>query len=235
MSGLPDTSIGFKGLRACRLFDAVDDAQLGALARSLRARNYRDGETIFHQGDVADALHVVADGAVMIMLTSAEDREPAILATLGPGEFFGTLALFDDAPRSATAVAFGKSQTLSLRRDVFLDLIDEDRTLRRALLTALAREIRLITEHVGDLHFLDLPARLVRRILREADGLPHGASGSVTIPWLYTQAELAGMIGGSRQSVNRLLSELASAGLVRLERDVLVIPDPAALERSIRR
>lgn len=235
MSGPSDATIGFKGLRACRLFDAVDDVQLGALARSLRSRRYRDGETIFHQGDGADTLHVVAEGAVMIMLTSAGDREPAILATLGPGDFFGTLALLDDAPRSATAVAFGKSQTLSLHRDVFLGLIDEDRTLRRALLTSLAREIRRITDHVGDLHFLDLPGRLVRQILREADGLPPTASGSVTIPWPYTQAELAGMIGGSRQSVNRLLSELASEHLIRLEHDVLVIPDPAALERSIQR
>ena len=235
MSGIPDKTIGFQGLRACRLFAGVEDVALAVLAQSMRSRRYRDGETIFHQDDPGDALHVVAEGAVMIVLQPAEDGEPAILATLGSGEFFGTLALLDDAPRSATAVALGKAQTLSLRRDAFLALIDEDRTLRRALLAALAREIRLITEHVHDLHFLDLPGRLVRRILREADGHPRNASGSTTVPWPYTQAELAGMIGGSRQTVNRLLSDLVSAGLIRLERDVLVIPDPLALERSIRR
>lgn len=235
MDGIPDATIGFQGLRACRLFDGVEDNQLRALAQSMRSHHYRDGETVFHQGDPADALHVVAEGAIMIVLPPAGEGEPAILATLGPGEFFGTLALLDDDPRSATAVALGKAQTLTLRRDAFLDLIDEDRTLRRALLASLSREIRVITEHVGDLHFLDLPARLVRRILREADGFPRSTSGSVSVPWPYTQAELAGMIGGSRQSVNRLLADLASEGLIRLERDVLTIPDPLALERSIRR
>jgi CRP-like cAMP-binding protein len=235
MTGLPDTTIGLQGLRACRLFAGVDDVQLGVLAGSMRSRRYRDGETIFHQDDPADALYVVADGAVKIVLPSAEDAEPAILATLGPGDFFGALALLDEAPRSATAIALGKTQALMLRRDAFLALIDADRTLRRALLASLAFEIRSLTAHVHDLHFLDLPARLISRILREADGAVTGPSGAVTVRWPYTQAELAGMIGGSRQSVNRLLSDLAAAGLVQPGRGALVIPDPAALQRSIRR
>src|SRR5260221_197781 len=102
-------------------------------------------------------------------------------------------------------------------------------------LEALSREIRSITAHVQDLHFLDLPGRLAKRILREASDETPGADGSVRLPWPYTQSELAGMIGGSRQSVNRLLAELAGEGLIELQRDALVIPDPAALERSIRR
>jgi CRP-like cAMP-binding protein len=172
---------------------------------------------------------------VKIVLPSAEDEEPAIIATLRPGDFFGELALFDDAPRSATAIALGATETLVLRREVFLDLIDEDQSLRHALLSSLADEIRSITLHVGDLHFLDLPGRLGRRILREAESVVAEPDGAVRLPWPYTQAELAGMIGGSRQSVNRLLADLVARDLIRVERDVLLIPDPAALERSIRR
>ncbi len=235
MNGLSDPTIGLRGLRACRLFADVEDGQLQALARSMRSRRYRDGETIFHQDDPADALYVVAEGAVRIVLPSAEDEEPAILATLGQGDFFGALALLDEAPRSATAIALGRTETLILRRAAFLALIDEDRTLRRTLLAALAFEIRSLTTHVHDLHFLDLPARLTSRILREANGLDRGDSGAIRVPWPYTQAELAGMIGGSRQSVNRLLADLAAAGLIQLERGALVIPDPVALQRSIRR
>jgi len=235
MSGLPDQTAGVRGLRACRLFAGLDDGQLGALAESMRSRRYRDGETIFHQDDPADALYVVAEGSVKIVLPSAEDGEPAILATLGPGDFFGALALLDEAPRSATAIALGKTQALILRRAAFLALVDADRNLRRALFASLAFEIRSLTAHVHDLHFLDLSARLISRILREADGVARGASGAVRIPWPYTQAELAGMIGGSRQSVNRLLADLAAAGLVRPEPGALVLPDPVALRRSIRR
>lgn len=231
----PSSTVGLEALRRCRLFARVDAARLAPLAASLRSRRYRGGETIFHQDDPGDALHVVAAGAVKIVLPSAEDEEPAIIATLGPGDFFGELALFDDAPRSATAVALGPTETLVLRRDAFLALVDEDRSLRHALLASLAAEIRSVTAHVQDLHFLDLPGRLSRRILRETEAVAPEPDGSVRLPWPYTQAELAGMIGGSRQSVNRLLADLVARDLIRVERDVLVIPDRAALERSIRR
>ena len=231
----PGSTVGLEALRRCRLFARLDEARLAPLAASLRSRRYRGGETIFHQDDPGDALHVVAAGAVKIVLPSAEDEEPAIIATLRPGDFFGELALFDDAPHSATAIALGATETLVLRREVFLGLIDEDQSLRRALLSSLADEIRSITAHVQDLHFLDLPGRLTRRILREAEPVAAEPDGSFRLPWPYTQAELAGMIGGSRQSVNRLLADLVARDLIRVERDALVIPDRAALERSIRR
>jgi CRP/FNR family cyclic AMP-dependent transcriptional regulator len=229
------SGIGLAGLRACRLFAGVDEDHLAVVASQLKSRRFRNGETIFHQDDPGDALFVIAEGAVKIVLPSAEEAEPAIMATLGRGEFFGALALLDEAPRSATAVALGRTETLVLRRDAFLDLIDRDPSLRRMLLAALAHEIRSITAHVQDLHFLDLPGRLARRILREATGHAAEADGSVRLPWPYTQAELAGMIGGSRQSVNRLLSDLSGADLVRIERDTLVIPSTDALEAWVRR
>jgi CRP/FNR family transcriptional regulator, cyclic AMP receptor protein len=235
VAGPPELQVGLDALRACGLFAGVEEPPLEAVAQQMRARRYRNGETIFHQDDPGDALHVIVEGAVKIVLPSAEDSEPAIVATLNPGDFFGALALLDGAPRSATAVALGRTETLVLRRDVFLDLIDRDRSLRRALLASLAGEIRSITAHVQDLHFLDLPSRLARRILREAAAVDPAPDGSVRLPWPYTQSELAGMIGGSRQSVNRLLADLAGEGLIALEREALVIPNPAALERSIGR
>jgi CRP/FNR family transcriptional regulator/CRP/FNR family cyclic AMP-dependent transcriptional regulator len=235
MGALPEVTVGVDALRACGLFAGVDDDELTVIARQMRSRRYRNGETIFHQDDPGDALHVVVEGAVKIVLPSAEDSEPAIMATLRPGDFFGALALLDGAPRSATAVALGKTETLVLRREAFLELVDSDRSLRIHLLAALSREIRSITAHVQDLHFLDLPGRLARRILREAEGRTPAADGSIDLPWPYTQSELAGMIGGSRQSVNRLLADLVDEGLIELRRDALVIPDAAALERSIQR
>jgi len=235
MTGPLDVTPGVAGLQACGLFAGLDEVELESIARQMRSRRFRNGETIFHQDDPGDALHVVVAGAVKIVLPSAEDGEPAIMATLRPGDFFGALALLDGAPRSATAVALGKTETLVLRREAFLELVDSDRTLRVALLSSLSHEIRSITAHVQDLHFLDLPGRLAKRILREAEGREPEPDGSVQLAWPYTQSELAGMIGGSRQSVNRLLSDLVDEGLVEVRRDALVIPDPAALERSIQR
>jgi CRP/FNR family transcriptional regulator, cyclic AMP receptor protein len=225
-----------EALRTCGLFSAADDAAIETLIRVLRVRRFRRGETIFHQGDPGDALFVLSSGSVKVVLPSDEGAEPAIVAILGPGEFFGELAILDGAPHSATIVAVEPTETLVLHRDAFLGLIDSDAGLRRALLASLATEIRRLTGHVEDLHFLDLPGRLASRILRLADSSGQRADdGTIQISWPYTQSELAGMIGGSRQSVNRLLADLTDQGLVRLERDQLVVLDAERLGRSIDR
>lgn len=228
-------SIAADALRACGLFGQADEATLEAVSGALRVRRFRRGETVFHQGDPGDALFIVASGSVKVVLPSNETAEPAIVAILGRGEFFGELALLDGAAHSATIVAVEPTETLVLHRETFLSLIDADSALRRALLASLAAEIRRLTGHVEDLHFLDLPGRLASRILRLAAGRPSGRDGSIRVPWPYTQSELAGMIGGSRQSVNRLLADLVGEGLVRVERDTLIVLDADRLARAIDR
>ena len=221
-------------LRASGLFGRADEQAIDALVRVLRVRRFRRGETVFHQGDPGDALFVLASGSVKVVLPSDEGAEPAIVAILGAGEFFGELAILDGAPHSATIVAVEPTETLVLHRDAFLELIDTDPGLRRALLAGLAAEIRRLTGHVEDLHFLDLPGRLASRIVRLAASAGI-TGGEARISWPYTQSELAGMIGGSRQSVNRLLADLAEQGLVRLERDLLIVHDLERLAATVER
>ena len=230
-----DDAMASEALRASGLFGAADEAAIEALVRVLRIRRFRRGETVFHQGDPGDALFVLASGSVKVVLPSDEGAEPAIVAILRTGEFFGELAILDGAPHSATIVAVEATETLVLNREAFLDLIDADAGLRRALLASLATEIRRLTGHVEDLHFLDLPGRLSSRILRLTVDCEPDPDGSIRIAWPYTQSELAGMIGGSRQSVNRLLADLTDEGLVRMERDVLVVTDRDKLARTVER
>jgi len=228
-------SMAREALRGCGLFGNADEQTLDALAAALRVRRFRKAETVFHQGDPGDALFIVASGTVKVVLPSDEGAEPAIVAVLGPGEFFGELAILDGAPHSATIVAIEPTETLVLHRDAFLALIDSEPDLRRALLASLATEIRRLTGHVEDLHFLDLPGRLASRILRLSVECEPDPDGAIRISWPYTQSELAGMIGGSRQSVNRLLADLAEEGLVRIEHDVLVVTDRERLARTVER
>ena len=223
-------SLAIEALRHCALFGVAEDAALAQLAGRLRQRRFRRNEVIFHQGDPGDSLHIVDEGSVKITLPSPEGEE-AIIATLRPGDFFGELALLDGASRSATAVALEATTTLALPRDAFLDLLDHDRGLRVALLAGLAHELRRLTRHVEELHFLDLAGRLAMRLARLAGDASPGAD-EVRLDWPYTQSDLASMIGGTRQSVNKLLSELVADGLVVLEPDALVIPSVQALVRT---
>jgi CRP/FNR family transcriptional regulator, cyclic AMP receptor protein len=229
-----DDSFAQQALAGCPLFENASADMLEPLANRLRRRRFRRNEVIFHQGDPGDSLHIVASGAVKILLPSAEGEE-AIIATLRPGDFFGELALLDGATRSASAAALEPTETLVLPRAVLMELLGTVPGLGDRLLVGLARELRRLTRQVEELHFLDLAGRLAMRLTRLAQEAQPDTSGRISLSWPYTQSDLAAMIGGTRQSVNKLLSQLVDEGLIKIEPDALVITDLDALERRAER
>jgi len=231
---VPHEEFAVNSLKQCALFAHVDSTGLRVLAGAMVRRRFRRNEVIFHQGDPGDSLHVVASGAVKIVLPSSEGDE-AIIATLRPGDFFGELALLDRAPHSATATAVEPVETMSLARIPFQRLLDADRGLRMALLSGLAAELRRLTGQVEELHFLDLAGRLAMRLVRLARDRDPSVGGEVRLDWPFTQSDLAAMIGGTRQSVNKLLSHLVQDGLLVIEHDTLVIHDLSALAERAER
>jgi len=235
MTNSIEATFAIEALRRCALFAKVGDEALAMCARSLRVRRFRKNETIFHQGDPGDSLFIVESGSVKIVLPSPEGEEGAIIATLSRGDFFGELALLDGAPHSATAVALDPAEMLVLRREPFEQLIDTDRELRMALFAGLTAELRRLTGHVEELHFLDLPGRLASRLIRLAHESQPDAGDDVVLDWPYTQSELASMIGGTRQTVNRLLADMSTEGLIRFEKDTVIIPSVERLARAAER
>ena len=243
VSSVADTALAREALHSCPLFAGLDDATLTLCADAMRGRRFRRGEVVFHLEDPGDALFVVTSGEIKIVLPSEEGAEPVILTTLGRGGFFGELALLDGRPRSASAIAVRAAEALVLRRDTFDRLVDAEPALRRAMFASLTGEIRRLTGQIADLHFLDLPGRLARHLLRmggvepDSDALVRSAGPPepIRLAWPYTQSELAGMIGGSRQSVNRMLSDFVDEDLLRFEGNELVIPDPGRLARAVSR
>jgi CRP/FNR family transcriptional regulator, cyclic AMP receptor protein len=235
MTGPSGAAFAIEALGRSALFARVDAAALAACAASLRVRRYRRGETIFHQGDPGDSLYIVESGSVKIVLPSPEGEEGAIIATLARGDFFGELALLDGAPHSATAVAGEPVEALILQQARFEELLETQPGLRRALIAGLVAELRRLTNHVEDLHFLDLPGRLATRIVRIARETHPGETRDIRLEWRYTQSELGAMIGGTRQTVNRLLADLSAQDLIRIDGDELVIPDLDRLARATER
>lgn len=213
-----------------RLFRGVADSDLELIAPMLRQRRFRAGETIFHEGDPGDAMHVIASGRAKISIESKEGEE-AILVTLGPGEVFGELVLLDDAPRSATAVAVEPTVTYTLSQPAFGPLMADNEAFRGAILRNLTLDLRRLTTHVSELHFLDLGGRLASRLARMAEEVAPGQARDVRLGRAYTQSELAAMIGGTRQSVNRVVAELVAEELLRVEPHDLVVVDVARMSQ----
>jgi CRP/FNR family transcriptional regulator, cyclic AMP receptor protein len=222
-------------LASVPLFSGLDADGLESLRREMRVRRFRRGEVIFHQGDPGDALFIVQTGLVKISLPG-ETGDEAILATLRPGDFFGELALLDGAPRSASAAALEPTETMVLPRDRFRELIATHAMIRDSFMVAVARELRRLTTHVEELHFLDIAGRLAARLVRLA-GEQGGAQpdGSLRLDAPLTQGDLAAMVGSTRQSVNKMLGLFANDGLIRLERDAIVVLDLDGLVRASRR
>ncbi len=229
-----------QALAALGLFEGIDLADLTEMAPAMRVRRHRAGGVVFHQGDPGESLHIIVSGAVKLFLPSPSGDE-AIIATLRQGAFFGELALLDRGWQSMTAVALEPSDTIDVPRATFLALIADHAPARDVLLLALAGELRRLTAQVEALRFLDVPARLANvlvglsnehgRALIPAGDVPHGA---VRIDGRLTQGALAGMVSSSRQSVNQALAEFGVEGIVRFERDGIVILSPDRLASRAR-
>ena len=216
-------------------FAGLDPAALERLAEGTRTRRFRRGDIIFHAGDPGDALFIIMSGEVKIAVPS-ESGEEAILATLAAGDVFGELSLLDGAPRSASAAALVATETVMLPRDRFRELIANEPAVRDALLASLATELRRLTMHVEELHFLDITGRLAAMLVRlsaEAEG--PDSRGAIRLRPTLTQAELASMVGCTRQSVNKLLGQVSDGELIRLDRDGIWVTDLAGLTAAARR
>jgi CRP/FNR family cyclic AMP-dependent transcriptional regulator len=123
------------------LFSDLPDRQRDDLAGRLRRRRYARGEAVFIKGDEGNSLYIIESGRVHIKLTSEDGRE-VVLNSLGPGEFFGDLALFDGEPRSADAVAVEGSHLVLLERRDFLQFLSDFPSAAVTLLAVLSRRLR---------------------------------------------------------------------------------------------
>jgi CRP/FNR family cyclic AMP-dependent transcriptional regulator len=215
------------------LFAHLAPDELEALARHLQVRHLVAGTPVFRRGDAGEALYIVRNGEVRISVASAEGKE-LVLAMLGPGDFFGELALFDGDPRSADAIAAEDTTLLVLWRDQFRRLLEASPALAASALAALSRRLRRSDLLIEDLAFLDVRARLARVLLDLAarKGVP-GPEG-VVIAARLTQRDLAALVGATRESVNKWLRACERDGLVRRARGRLVLPDVGGLHALLR-
>jgi CRP/FNR family transcriptional regulator/CRP/FNR family cyclic AMP-dependent transcriptional regulator len=213
-----------RSLRNCSLFEAVPEPTVAAVAVGARRRQFRRGEVIFHQDDPGETLHVIDRGKIKITLVSPDGNE-AILAILGQGAFFGELALLDAGPRSATAQAMEPTETLEVTRSGLALLLDDSAARDRVLLRV-AAEIRRSARQIERLRFYDLAGRVALHIADlAAEAGDRREDGAVVVTLPYGQADLAALVGATRQGVNRIIRELEHEGLVVTDGRAVTIPD----------
>lgn len=220
-------------LRRSVLFQGISDDAAEVVASSLTRRSVPKGERVFVEGEQGDRLFVILSGKIKVGRKAADGREN-MLALLGPGELFGELSLFDPGPRTASATALTDCELAIMAHENLAPWVTDRPEVGMQLLRVLARRLRRTNDAVADLIFTDVPGRVAKALLGLAQRFGTEVPGGLRVTHDLTQEELAQLVGASRETVNKALSDFASRGWVRLEQRAVVILDPGRLQRRAR-
>lgn len=204
--------------------------QLRQLAAYTALVRHPAGTVIFQKGDPGDSMMAVVQGRVKICCHSLDGKE-LVLNIVRPGDLFGEIALMDGEPRTADAVALEDCALLVLERRHFMPFLEHHPDICRRLLVVVCQRLRRTSEQLEDSLFLEAPSRLARCLLRLADvfgiDVPGGA---VRIDLKLSQQQLGGLVGLTRESVNKQMSEWQRAGVLSVRNSMITLLEMAVLE-----
>jgi CRP-like cAMP-binding protein len=216
-------------LQRSPLFRGLTPPALERIAELAVQRSFRAGEIVFSQGDPGDALYAVITGKIRISAGAADGRE-IFLNIMEPGDTFGEIALLDGGTRTASATATQPSELVSIRRELFLDLLERDPRVALELLRLCGERLRWTSGLVEDAALLNASARLAKRLLSLSRLHGEPAPGGTTLR--ISQEDLASFLGVSRQVVNQYLQAWKGNGWVELGRGTVTVRDEAAIRKT---
>ena len=197
---MPDTTL----FSETTLFAGLDEDALGAIVAAGQDLELRRGDVLFREDEVPDELFVVVSGRIAIANKSIDGRE-SMVALMEEGDLFGEMGLFDGRGRSAEARALEASMVTAVPYGPVRSVYENDPTLLWRVVDMLTGRLRTTDAALADSVFLDVTGRTAKRLLELA-----GGDDEFSLP--ITQEELAGMVGASRERVNK-----AIASFIRLE------------------
>ena len=202
--------------RKFALFAELDDRELATVANAAKTRRYAKDDVVFHADESGDVFCVIKEGQVKVTMISPEGKE-IILSMLGPGDFFGEMALLDDEPRSATVIATEALEVVTIWRSDFLQILSENFALTKKVLAELSQRLRNASNRIESLATMDVYGRLARFFLdlaRDQGKILDNGYVAVIRP---THQAIANMIGTSRETVSRLIHDLMKQNLLLSE------------------
>ena len=191
-------------LAGVALFSEFEPNELATISDAAASRALRRGDVLFTEGDEPDELFVVVSGRIALANKSIDGRE-SVVALMEAGDVFGEMPLFDGLGRSTEARALEPSEVVAIPYGPIQAVYEARPMLLWSVVAMLSGRIRSVNSELADSVFLDVTGRTAKRLLEMA-----GDADEFVLP--VTQEELAGMVGASRERVNK-----AIAAFVRLE------------------
>lgn len=205
-------------LRQSPLFSGTTDADIAAILRICKVKEYARGEVLFDEGDVAQGFYIVAAGRVKVYKLSPEGKE-RILHVVQPGGNFAEAAIFADGLYPASAEPLEKSTLIFFPKRDFLDLLAAQGRIAVNMIGGLSRFLRLFAVQIEELTFRDVPSRLARYLLE----LSNERNGAIELP--TSKSAIASRLGTVSETLSRTFRKLSDEGLIRVEGKTIVILD----------
>jgi len=191
-------------LAATDFFSDVDPVRLRDVEAAGTVRTLVRGDVLFERGERADALYIVLEGRIAIADRSFDGRE-SVFVLMEPGDLFGEMGLLDGQARSAEARALEPSRVLAIPYQPVRNLFDVEPASLWGVVRMLSNRLRAVDQALADSMFLDVTGRTAKRLLELANG-----ADEFVLP--VTQEELAGMVGASRERVNKAIASFIRLG-----------------------
>jgi len=219
-------------LRRVPVFASLGDDDLSRVADVAVPRRFPAGKIVFREGDESNTCYLVRSGRARAIREHSDGRS-ITLATFGPGDIFGELAMFDNERRSATVETIDPTEVIGILGGDMRRLMREHPDISVKLVAALGRRLRETNERLARQSFQTVQSRVAAVLAQmvkseRADGVI-GSDVLIT----STQADLAQLAGSSRESASRFLAVLERAGIITQGRGKLVVHDADALERYV--
>jgi CRP-like cAMP-binding protein len=211
------------------LFGALDQEARRELASRAHLRSFEVGEPIFHAGDPGHSMMVILTGSVRVSLPGPKGKT-VILADLAAGDLLGEVALLDGKERSADASALTRCELLVIERRDVVAFLEKRPDVCLKLLGLLCARLRKSDQRMTDIAFFELSTRLAKVLLLRTAAPPRP---SAKVKLSLSQTELAGMINGTRENVNRCLRNWQRQGIVDMSERWITILQRDELEAII--
>jgi CRP/FNR family transcriptional regulator, cyclic AMP receptor protein len=211
------------------VFEELAEPDLRRVAEVAVPRQFGAGEVVFREGDDSDTCYVVRTGHARALREHPDGRQ-ITLATFGPGDIFGELAMFDDERRSATVEATDALDVVGILGPDMRRLMRAHPDIAVKLVISLGRRLRAANERLARQSFQTVQSRVALVLAQLVEQAQSEGAGDRDILVRTTQADLAKLAGSSRESASRFLAVLERAGVISQGRGRLTVHDPRALQ-----
>ena len=213
-------------------FATLETSDLERIAQVAVPREFGAGQIVFREGDASDTCYIVREGHARAIRTHGDGRT-ITLATFGPGDIFGELAMFEDELRSATVEAVEATSVVGVLGPDMRRLMGEHPEIATRLVIALGRRLREMNERLSRQSFQTVQSRVAVVLTQLVDESLAAGKEPSDVLITATQAELAQLAGSSRESASRFLAVLERAGVISQGRGRLVVHSPEALKQYV--